>query len=168
MLRKIAGVFLGCTFLIHAAFAQVGEVKKTTLVTIPGTFEIKAPVDRVWKLISTADSFGVLSGFQPSEKSKRLGTVGASVSASIWNDKGRLVTTYSDPEKELRVTWEPEGGHYLCAKRIVLTPSTNGTTVKYWDRYTDDQPADSVEKTLKQTTEETRKAIAAFIALAEK
>lgn len=172
MMKKIGFVFV-ISFLLSTAFgstafAQVGEVKKSALITIPGKFEIKAPVNKVWKLVTSAGGFGVLTGFHPVDKSKNLSTVGANVAASIWSDKGTLVTTYVIPGKELRVAWEPTGGHYLCSKRIVLATTPTGTSIEYWDRYTDDQPPAAVDKTLQQTVEETKKAITAFIALAEK
>jgi hypothetical protein len=69
-------------------------------------------------------------------------------------------------DKELRVAWDPDGGHYLCSKRVLLSPTAAGTKVEYWDRYTDDQA--NVDDTAATVAAETEKGIAAFRLLAEK
>lgn len=91
--------------------------------------------------------------------------LGQTVEAQVWEDKGLLVVTGFDPGKELRVTWEPKNASYLCAKRIVISPSGSGTLVEYWDRYTDDQP--NVDETAKQVRDETVKAVSVFESLAK-
>ncbi len=152
------------------AFGELAPPQKGTLVTVSGTFEIKAPPEKVWKTISSVAGFCALTGFKPDTGQNTLAftKIGDHVSAQIWGDKGHLIATVVEQKKELRVTWDPSGGHYLCAKRIVLKPSGQGTTVEYWDRYSDDQPAAKVDETLKQVTAETKTAIETFRTLAEK
>ena len=141
-------------------------VKKGSLITIPATFEVKAPPAKVWAIVTSWEGFGALTGFKPAGSEKSFSKVGDSVAAEVWEDKGRLVVTDITSEKELRVTWEPANASYLCAKRIVLTPSGAGTKVEYWDRYTDDQP--NADETAKQVAADTEKAIEAFKKMAEK
>jgi uncharacterized protein YndB with AHSA1/START domain len=140
-------------------------VKKGTLVTIPATLELKAPPSKVWAAITSLEGFTALTGFKASGGST-FRKIGDSAAAQSWEDKGRLVVTELVPEKELRVSFEPAQGHYLCQKRIVLSPSAGGTRLEYWDRYTDDQP--NAEETAKQVVAETEKTIAAFKTLVEK
>jgi hypothetical protein len=157
----LAAVILG-TGLANGAL----NVKKTALVTIPATFEVKAPAVKVWTVVTSWEGFGVLTGFKPTGPEKSFSKVGDSVAAQVWEDKGRLVVTELVPGKELRVAWEPANASYLCAKRVVLTAAGGGTKVEYWDRYTDDQP--NADETAKQVAADTEKAIVAFQGAAEK
>jgi len=153
--------------LAPSALAEL-TAKKSTLVTIPATFEVKAPVAKVWSALTSVGGFSVLAGFTPAEaeKSRAFTKAGDSFPAKMWSDSGALVATRVTKEKELRVAWDPDGGHYLCAKRVVLSPTAAGTKVEYWDRYTDDQA--NVDETAAQVAKETEQGIAGFRALAEK
>jgi hypothetical protein len=146
----------------------VAPVKKGALVTITAHLELKAPPARVWATAASAKGFSALTGFEPdaADRARTFSKIGASIGASAWTDKGRLFVTGLVPGKELRITWEPENASYLCAKRIVLAPSPGGTSLEYWDRYTDDQP--SVDETAKQVRGETLKHLEDFRALVEK
>lgn len=156
--------------LFAAASSAIAELtpKKTTLVTIPATFEVKAPVAKVWTAVTSVGGFSTLAGFTPAnaEKSKAFAKVGDAFPAKMWTDSGTLVATRVVKDQELRVAWDPDGGHYLCAKRVMLSPTANGTKVAYWDRYTDDQP--NADETAATVAVETEKGIAAFRAMAEK
>ena len=142
-------------------------VKKTTLVTIPATFEVKAPVATVWALASSVNGFCALTGFVPdaAAKTKTFAALGDAVKATVWSDTGTLVATHVTKEKDLRVTWEVANGAYLCAKRVVLSPTPTGTKIEYWDRYTDDQA--NVDETAAAVVKDTVAGIAKFTALAE-
>lgn len=153
---------------LPAAAVEALSVKKTALITIPAKFEIKASPTQVWAALTLVSGFGRLTGFRPQSGQKVISffRVGDHVLAQVWEDRGRLVVTEFVPERELRVTWEPEKGHYLCQKRILLSPSSAGTSVEYWDRYTDDQP--NSDETAKQVAADTEKNIEMFKRWAEK
>ncbi|HTD52366.1 MAG TPA: hypothetical protein VK780_05025 [Thermoanaerobaculia bacterium] len=142
--------------------------KKTALITIPATFEVNATPTKVWASLTSIEGFGTLTGFQPQagQKPSAFSKVGDHLLAQVWEDKGRLIVTEFVPVRELRVAWEPEKGHYLCQKRVVLSPSGGGTSVEYWDRYTDDQL--NADDTAKQVVADTEKHIEAFRRLVEK
>jgi len=142
--------------------------KKTALITIPVNFEVKATPTRVWATLTSLEGFGTLTGFQPQagQKLSAFSKVGDHLLAQVWDDRGRLIVTEFVPMRELRVAWEPEKGHYLCQKRAVLSPSGAGTSVEYWDRYTDDQS--NADDTAKQVAADTEKHIEAFKKLAER
>ena len=127
--------------------------------------ELKAPPSRVWQVVTSLDGFGALTGFKATGGAGSLKRIGDAVPAQVWEDRGRLVVTGIVEGRELRVAWEPDKGHYLCQKRIVLTPSAGGTTLDYLDRYTDDQP--NADETAKQAAAETDKGIEAFRKLVE-
>lgn len=153
--------FVACLATVSAA-----DYRKTSLITIPQTLELKAPPSAVWSALTTWQGFGTLTGFQPTGKQKGFTKVGDSVTAKVWDDTGTLVVTGFVPEKELRVAWEPANASYLCAKRIVLKPSAGRTTLEYWDRYTDDQP--DADSTAKRVAADFPQHIAAFRKLVEK
>jgi hypothetical protein len=165
-----AGAAIFSLVVLAAASVAIAELtpQKTALITIPATFEVQAPVAKVWTALTTVGGFSTLSGFTPAdaEKSKVFAKTGDAFPAKMWTDSGTLIAARVVKEKELRVTWDPDGGHYLCGKRIVLSPTTNGTKVEYWDRYTDDQS--NVYETAAVVAKETEKGIAAFRVLVEK
>ncbi|MCA1582423.1 MAG: hypothetical protein LC796_13730 [Acidobacteria bacterium] len=158
--------FFWALALTGSALASPLPVKKTTLVTIPATFTVDAPPAKVWEAITSVEGFGTLTGFRAIGVAKSFAKIGDAVPAQVWSDSGRLVVTELVPGKELRVTWEPAKGHYLCSKRIVLSAAGAGTGVEYWDRYTDDQP--NADENARQVAAETEKQITAFRALAAK
>lgn len=141
-------------------------VKKATLVTLPATVELKASPAKVWAVLTSVEGLCTLSQCKASSAPKAVSRVGDNFAARLWEDQGRVVVTELVPEKELRIAFEPARGHYVCATRILLKPSAGGTTLEYWDRYSDDQP--NVDETAKQAAAEAEKAIAAFQAMAEK
>jgi len=160
---------LGAVLLLAGPLlrAQVAA-KKTALITIPVKFEVKAPPTKVWATLISLDGFGTLTGFKPQagQKLSSFSKIGDHVLAQVWDDRGRLVVTEFVLERELRVTWDPEKGHYLCQKRILLTPGAGATSVEYWDRYTDDQP--NADATAKQVAADTEKNVEALRRLVEK
>jgi len=156
---------LGSCIGVSSAADAVGPAKKTSLVTIPAQMEIGATPERVWSLATSFKGFGALTGFKIADGEGSFTRLGQVVEARVWEDEGLLVVTGFDLGKELRVTWEPKNGNYLCAKRIVLSASGDGTLLEYWDRYTDDQP--NADETAKQVREETVKAVAVFESLAK-
>ncbi len=158
--------FFAAAGLSAALSAAPLPVKKTALVTIPATIPVHAPPAKVWAVLTSLDGFGTLTGFHATGGPKAFTKIGDAVPAKVWSDSGRLVVTELVPEKELRVAWEPANGHYLCSKRIVLSAASGGTSLEYWDRYTDDQA--NAEETAQKVAAETEKQIAAFRALAEK
>jgi hypothetical protein len=155
-------------FLAIPLLGSGATAKKTALITIPVAFEVKATPTKVWASLTSIEGFGTLTGFQPQagQKLSAFSKVGDHLLAQVWDDKGRLIVTEFVPMRELRVAWEPEKGHYLCQKRVVLSPSGAGTSVEYWDRYTDDQP--NADATAKQVVADTEKHIEAFRSLVEK
>jgi uncharacterized protein YndB with AHSA1/START domain len=162
-MKKAVTIVVFSTF---AALLCAADFKKTSLITIPKTIELKAAPADVWKVLTTWEGFGTLTGFRPADAQKGFSKVGDSVTAQVWDDTGTLVVTGLVPQKELRVSWEPDNASYLCAKRILVKPSAAGTTLEYWDRYTDDQP--DADQTAKKVVTDTAQHVAAFRKMVEK
>jgi hypothetical protein len=156
-LAVVVGLSLGLPLV-----AQAPKVAKATQVELTSEFTVEAPASRVWQELISASGFGALTGFRPEKPDAPLGKIGESVRASVWEDKGLLIVTGAEAQKELRVSWEPDNGSYLCQKRVRLQSAGNGTRVLYQDRYTDTQPAASVDQTAQQVAKETETHIREF------
>jgi hypothetical protein len=148
--------------------ALVLPTKKAVLIAIPARFEVAAPPTRVWSVLTSAEGFSALTGFEiaTAERSRTFARVGDHVNAKVWSDTGRLVVTHIAAGRELRVAWEPGNASYVCAKRIILHPKGKISEIDYLDRYSDDQP--NADATAARVAAATRQHIAAFIALASK
>jgi hypothetical protein len=172
--RALAGAAASCASLLvvpalGAALAQAADpaYKKTALVRFDSTLELAKPAADVWQKLCSAEGFCALGGFKTKAKAKRLEHVGDTVAASVWQDNGVLVCTMAVPGKELRVSWEPENGSYLCHKQVKLEATASGSTrLTFVDRYSDDK-LDTVDATAKLVAAETTKALAAFKMLVE-
>ena len=81
-------------------------------------------------------------GFVHEKGSKTFAKVGdwAWVTFNDWNDSGALVVTYAKPGKELRMSFDPENGSYLCQDRFELSPAGKGTKVTLTQTYTESGP----------------------------
>jgi hypothetical protein len=165
-MKTSVGIAALCAFAVLTSPSTAADFKKGALITIPATFELKASPSAVWTAVTTWVGFGALTGFQPTGPEKSFSKIGDSVPAKVWDDRGTLVVTGFSPQKEVRVTWEPGNASYLCAKRVVLTPSAGGTKLEYWDRYTDDQP--NADETARKVAADTQQHIAAFRKMVEK
>jgi hypothetical protein len=54
----------------------------------------------------------------------------------------------------LRVAHEPSKGDYMCQAKLILVPTASGTTVRYWEQYTDESsPTDQEATAGKMETE---------------
>lgn len=143
------------------------EYKRSSLVRLEAKIDLKAPAAKVWDAITSSKGFAAATGFKIADTDKRLAKLGDAVPASVWSDKGNLVCTFGAEGKELRVSFEPDNGNYLCQKRITLEAQGGGTRLMVLDRYSDDQ-TDTVDKTAKDVMAEMPKQLAAFQAMVEK
>ena len=64
----------------------------------------------------------------------------ARVKLTKWNESGRFVVTYAEPGKELRMSFEPDNGSYVCRDRWKLSPAGKGTKITYTQTYTESGP----------------------------
>ncbi len=154
---------------VAAARGDVKAVKKGAAVTIESHLDLKAAPAKVWATLTSMEGLCALTGYNVAGplKQRSIAKLGETMPAQARAETGRFFVTGFLPEKELRVTWEPASGAYLCGQRITLsaTPS-GGTALDYSERYTDDQP--NVDETAAKAREHAAKGIEAFRALVEK
>jgi hypothetical protein len=110
----------------------------------------------------------VLTGItaRGADSTRTLAKLGDSLPALAWGDTGRVVVSGLVPQHELRVAWEPNNASYFSSRRVVLTPSAEGTLVEYTVRYTDERA--EADQNASRAFGETLRAVTSFKALAEK
>ncbi|MGE5278130.1 MAG: hypothetical protein ACM3SU_14120 [Acidobacteriota bacterium] len=151
--------------LVAAPLTGADAVKKIALVTIPAELQLKTSPEKVWSVLVTREGFSALTGIKMTGELSSFSQVGDHVSAEVGGDKGHLFVTAFLPPTELRVNFEPEGGHYFCQQRIKLSPWSGGTTLSLTERYTDEKSG--AEDTAKRVAAELRDSTRTFPKLVE-
>jgi len=132
------------------ASAGRAEMKRVPVVRLHAVTEVAAPASAVWAYLVQGKSLATWCPIWKSAADSRttLTRVGDVLDfTDEWGNNGRSVVTYLVKDKELRVAHEPHDGSYMCQAKIVLSPGDKGTTIHYWDQYTDE----SAEKDLQAT-----------------
>ncbi|MBI5836911.1 MAG: hypothetical protein HZB25_06690 [Candidatus Eisenbacteria bacterium] len=144
-------------------------IRKGAAVEVSHTATIHAAPSRVWARLCSAEGLGALGGLVPRTGSAPMARVGDHLSGVLahWNDPGTLVCTCFKAGRELRASWEPDNGSYLCRVRVVVEAAGTGSRVTLTDTYTDDQAA-TVDKTARESDAEMASRLASFKAMAEK
>jgi hypothetical protein len=147
------------------------ELKQIPVVCFHATAEVQAPATAVWSFMTQGKNFITWcpEWKNPSNASINLNRVGDWVDyTDQWGNNGRSVVTFMVRGKELRVAHEPNKGDFLCQAKMILEPGAKGTTVHYYEQYTDEsQPAD-LEATAKKVAAEMERTLAALKARVEK
>ncbi len=170
--RVGAIALVACAAIASTAPAARGDettVKKGTAVTIESHLELKAAPAKVWAALTSMEGLCALTGYTVAGpmRQRSIAKIGETMLAQTWGETGRIYVTGFHPESELRVTWEPASGAYLCGQRITLAPTPNGgTALAVSERYTDDTP--NADETAAKAREATAKGLEAFRAIAEK
>lgn len=147
---------------------DAAKIDRIALVRVDAALEVKAEPARVWAAISTAGGLAALGGFQAADPAKPLSRVGDAAAGTASGDKGVAVCTHAAPEKELRVAFEPDAGHYVCHRTVRLERTAAGTRVRVLERYSDDQPPEKADATARGVAAEMERALAAFAQLVER
>jgi len=109
-----------------------------------GEVTIQAAPQAVFGMITNCEKHCALMGGKHISGSTTYSKVGSTSYTEIdGGDKGTEVVTYFKPSKEIRISFEPDNGTYLCGEKWVLTPSGNGTKVHYDETYTMSGPMDA-------------------------
>jgi len=152
-------------FVVAAPLAAAGPVKKIALVTIPAELQFKTSPEKVWSVLTTREGFSALTGIKMTGELSKFSQVADHVAAESGGDKGHLFVTVYDPPTELRVNFEPDGGHYFCQQRIKLSTWSGGTTLSLTERYTDEKSG--AENTAKRVAAELADSVRSFQKLVE-
>jgi len=146
MIRSLA--VLGTTLALLAPVATAGEIEvaKQALMTFDGTVRVNAPAAKVWAAMTDADkAVSWCPLWKNADGAESLTTLGASIAfLDEWENPGRSVVVYVDPERELRLAHVPDDGSYVCQVRLQLTPAGDATDVHVTEQYSDalDAPVD--------------------------
>ncbi|HET7153218.1 MAG TPA: SRPBCC family protein [Candidatus Kapabacteria bacterium] len=108
-----------------------------------GEITVNAKPDAVLAILTNCTKHCTLIGAKHTGGSGSMAKVGSVSSIEVDGDKGSEVVTYFKPGKELRISFEPDNGTYLCGEKWILTPSGKGTTVHYDETFTLSGPMDA-------------------------
>lgn len=149
-----------------AGMAASAGSEQIMLMRPTSSVEIQAEPSKVWKRLVSSDG---LAAFQMETipRGKTLEKVGDHAQATLSGDRGNVVVTHSDPDRQWRAAFEPDKGHYICSVRFELKPQGKGTMLTYGDWYSDEKPAQA-EATLRETRKSMGEGLARFKSLVEK
>lgn len=150
MLRSTVMVLL-CGAVIGAqAFAGV---KNEALggQSFKGEIEVTASPEEVWTVLTDTRKIGEVLQYKYLGGATTFESLGDHARFKVWGDEGTLFLVYATPKEELRVSWIPDNGSYLCQERWTLTTEGKWTKVTYESRYTESgaQSADELAKQVK-------------------
>jgi len=163
MRPRLAGFALGLALLPAAAFAA--DSQQVAFVKIHASTHVAAAPAAVWAHVTQGRN---LVTWCPEWKSPgnarvtiaRVGDVLDYTDA--FGNGGRSIVTFVAPNRELRVAHEPAKGDYVCQGKIVLTPAAGGTTVDFWDSYSDASPPADLDATKGKMEAEAAASMAAL------
>jgi hypothetical protein len=130
---------LGLILISTNLFAQVTN-KKLTGQNFVGEVTINATPQVIWAVLTDLPKFSSVMGIEYKGAAKKLEKVGDNAPVKFGGDAGTWILVYAKPGSELRYSWEPDNGSYLCQERWILTPAGKATKVSYEDRYTESGP----------------------------
>jgi hypothetical protein len=139
MRRWMFVITLGLILTGTNTLAQVTN-KKLTGQNFIGEVTVNATPQAVWAILTDLPKFSSVMGIEYKGAAKRLEKVGDSAPVKYGGDTGVWILVYAKPGSELRYSWEPDNGSYLCQERWILTPAGKGTKISYEDRYTESGP----------------------------
>jgi uncharacterized protein YndB with AHSA1/START domain len=133
-----ACLFAGAALAAFSADAETPvKAKAIAGQTFSGEVTVQATASEVWSAITDVEELANLMGFVRLGGGARLAEVGDHASLRHGGDAGVLFVSYVKPDRELRLTWEPENGSYICRDLWILIPTEKGTAVRYEVRYTE-------------------------------
>jgi uncharacterized protein YndB with AHSA1/START domain len=143
-------MILALIFVAANSFAQVTN-KKLTGQGFTGDVTINATPQAVWAVLTDLQKFSGIMGLEYKGAAKKMEKVGDNAPVKFGGDTGAWILVYAKPGSELRYSWEPDNGSYLCQERWILTPAGKGTKVSYEDRYTESgaQTAEAIAEQIK-------------------
>ena len=126
------------------------DYTQTAFVTISVNADIAADRAKVWKQIIRKDVLIKMIGLEGATGSETMGEPGSTLCGRMGGEAGNLVVTHAMIDNEVRYSWEPDHGGYVCHITLKLTPMGKGTKVTLTDAYSEEKPA-MLEKNAKDT-----------------
>jgi len=167
---KMAGAaaLVACITMVSAAGADVATLP---VVKLHAETDVAAPPAAVWAKITTGNSLVTWCPYWKAEGNMKvnLTKVGDVLDfTDAWGNNGRSIVTFLTKDKELRVAHEPNDGSYMCQSKITLAANDKGTTVQYWEMYTDESEAKDRDATAAKMQTEMANTLAMLKKAAEK
>jgi uncharacterized protein YndB with AHSA1/START domain len=122
-----------------AVSAQVGN-SKLSGQSFKGATVVNASSEKVWAILTNPKHLPELLEYELLETARKLDKLGSNLKLKALGDPGRMFLTYSKPLSELRFSWQPDNGTYLCQEEWTLKKSGKGTKITYQTRYTESGP----------------------------
>jgi uncharacterized protein YndB with AHSA1/START domain len=135
----LISIALGLLLSAQFCFGQSKNIPLTGQHFV-GEVTVQAAPEKVWEILTNTGQLTDILGYEFVKGTRKFETVGDYAQVKVWGDAGNFLLVRADQAKELRFSLDPENGSYICSCRWVLTPSGNGTTVRYEERYTESAP----------------------------
>lgn len=119
-----------------AARAQV-QNSKITGQSFTCTTTIKAAPAVVWAQLTDAQNLSKVLDYEYTGPAFKFSRLGDNVRMTSMGDTGTLILTYIKPGSELRYTWEPDNGSYICQQRWTVAPDGKMVKATLIERYTE-------------------------------
>jgi len=159
-------LFIAALSFSFTAAAQDVVIKKMAYVSLVSQWQTKVSREQVWTKLMSVEGLAAFTGFQPDSKTKPLSQAGDHTTTTIAGDAGTIVVTYVKPNEELRLAWDPDGGHYVCSMRVILKANAGGTLIECRDDYSDEKS--NVDENAKQAQGDFKRCLETFKKLVEK
>jgi hypothetical protein len=145
--------------------AARAETNQMPMVTVHSETTITAPPSVVWTYITTGKNFAAWNpNWRAAKNAKinitRMGDILEYIDAS--GNGGRSLVTYCVMNRELRVAHEPMKGDYVGHAKFLLSAGGGGTTLGFWNSYTDSSEAKNFAATMEKMQNAADKSLAAI------
>ena len=152
-----------------AARADV-STRRTVCITLSDQIAIAGSPVKVWAGLGHVRGLCTLLGIECEASPGRMDRIGATVrgrerfGASV--DEGTLTTSFALTGRDMRTTWDPANGSYICHTRMEIVKSGEATVLRVTTRYTDDDVAHA-DATARSARDAFRVHLTAFKTLVE-
>lgn len=102
-----------------------------------GEIAVNATQEVVWSLLTDVQKSFPLMGYSYLRGFNRFMQVGDAALMKSGDDTGEVVATYMEPMKEVRYTFDPKNGSYLCQQQWKVTTAAGTTKIFFVERYTE-------------------------------
>lgn len=132
------------------SFSGGKNYTQTAFITVAVNGEVPSAPRKIWDKVITREGLVKIVGLQEPQGDDNMGQIGSKLCGKLGGEMGSLVITYVSLENEIRYSWEPDHGGYVCHITFKFAPSGKGTKVTVADAYSDEKPG-MVEKNAQDT-----------------
>lgn len=120
----------------------VEQPRMGAAVSIVGKSNFRYDSAFIWSILVSTEGLEAMTGFDIDEPDhgKSLSKVGDWVAASSGPSRGRVVATFVEHGRELRLVFEPDSAAGVMHKRFLIATAGNGCVLQYWSQFSDFEP----------------------------